>query len=136
MKILIPILATLCLSLWGNIAAGEDDQATLVADEVTVDGDESRNEDIQEYTFDSKLKLHQDWTVQNSFRYDLIANKVATAGLGLEYDAQCFNIDVSATRRFTESGTSPPQTTFQLTVALKGFSTGGASRPRNTSCRN
>jgi LPS-assembly protein len=39
MKILIPILATLCLSLWGNIAAGEDDQATLVADEVTVDGD-------------------------------------------------------------------------------------------------
>jgi LPS-assembly protein len=103
---------------------------------LNADSDESRNEDIQEYTFDSKLKLHQDWKVQNSFRYDLIANKVATAGLGLEYDAQCFNIDVSATRRFTESGTSPPQTTFQLTVALKGFSTGGASRPRNTSCRN
>ena len=39
MKILIPILATLFLTLWGNIAVGEEDQATLVADEVTVDGD-------------------------------------------------------------------------------------------------
>jgi LPS-assembly protein len=103
---------------------------------LNADSQESRNEDIQEYTFDSTLKLYQDWTIRNSFRYDLIANQVATAGLGMEYDAQCFNVDVSATRRFTENGTSPPQTTYQLKIELKGFKLNGKTSRINTSCRS
>lgn len=100
------------------------------------DAQEERSKSIREYSVSSQWQVRPDWTLRNNFRYDLMADKVATAGLGISYDAQCANVDFSVSRRFTETGTSPPQTTFGLTIALKGFSTGGASRATNTSCRN
>jgi len=101
----------------------------LPADEV-----EQRTVDIAEWTFNQSYQMGDNWHLSNSLRYDLQAGSLATAGLGVKWDGQCSSVVFSADRRFTDLGTSPPQTTYGFFIALKGFSTGGASRAVMTSC--
>lgn len=72
--------------------------------------------------------MGENWQLSNSFRYDLLADSLATAGIGVKWDRQYSSVVFSADRRFTDLGTSPPQTNYGFSIALKGFSTGGASR--------
>jgi len=98
------------------------------------DSDEQRNDDIAEWTLNQSYKMGENWQLSNSLRYDLQADSMATAGIGVKWDGQCSSIVFSADRRFTDLGTSPPQTTYGFSIALKGFSTGGASHAIKTSC--
>ena len=98
------------------------------------DSDEHRNDDIAEWTLNQSYKMGENWQLSKSLRYDLQADSLATAGIGVKWDGQCSSIVFSADRRFTDLGTSPPQTTYGFSIALKGFSTGGASRAIKTSC--
>jgi len=102
--------------------------------QLEIDAQENRLQSVQEWTIASGYKMTADWTISNDFRFDLDAKRFATAGLGLSYDAQCANIDFSVSRRFTESGTSPPQTTFGLGLRLKGFGTGRSTTQSQPSC--
>ena len=98
------------------------------------DDDEQRNDDIAEWTLNQSYRVGENWQLSNSLRYDLQADSLATAGIGVKWDGQCSSVVFSADRRFTDLGTSPPQTTYGFSIALKGFSTGGASRAVKTSC--
>ena len=98
------------------------------------DDDEQRNDDIAEWTLNQSYRVGENWQLSNSLRYDLQADSLATAGIGVKWDGQCSSVVFSADRRFTDLGTSPPQTTYGFSIALKGFSTGGASRAIKTSC--
>ena len=98
------------------------------------DDDEQRNDDIAEWTLNQSYKVGENWQLSNSLRYDLQADSLATAGIGVKWDGQCSSVVFSADRRFTDLGTSPPQTTYGFSIALKGFSTGGVSRAIKTSC--
>jgi len=100
----------------------------------TADSDEQRNDDIAEWTLNQSYKVGENWQLSNSLRYDLQADSLARAGIGVKWDGQCSSVVFSADRRFTDLGTSPPQTTYGFSIALKGFSTGGASRAIKTSC--
>ena len=95
---------------------------------------EQRTDDIAEWTLDQSYQVGEHWRLSNSLRYDLQADSLATAGIGVKWDGQCSSIVFSADRRFTDLGASPPQTTYGFSIALKGFSTGGASRAVKTSC--
>ena len=88
------------------------------------DDDEQRNDDIAEWTLNQSYKVGENWQLSNSLRYDLQADSLATAGIGVKWDGQCSSVVFSADRRFTDLGTSPPQTTYGFSIALKGFSTG------------
>lgn len=98
------------------------------------DSEAQRNNDIAEWTLNQSYKMGENWQLSNSLRYDLQADSLATAGIGVKWDGQCSSVVFSADRRFTDLGTSPPQTTYGFSIALKGFSTGGASRAIKTSC--
>ena len=98
------------------------------------DSEAQRNNDIAEWTLNQSYKVGENWQLSNSLRYDLQADSLATAGIGVKWDGQCSSVVFSADRRFTDLGTSPPQTTYGFSIALKGFSTGGASRAIKTSC--
>ena len=98
------------------------------------DGEEQRNDDIAEWTLRQSVKVGENWQLSNSLSYDLMADSLATAGIGVKWDGQYSSVVFSADRRFTDLGTSPPQTTYGFSIALKGFSTGGASRAIKTSC--
>ena len=95
---------------------------------------EDRDADIAEWTINQTYAAGQNWQLSNSLRYDLVADSLATAGIGIKWDGQCSSVVFSADRRFTDLGGSPPQTTYGFSIALKGFSTGGASRAVQTSC--
>lgn len=98
------------------------------------DSDEQRNDDIAEWTLNQSYKVGENWQLSHSLRYDLQADSLAMAGIGVKWDGQCSSVVFSADRRFIDLGTSPPQTTYGFSIALKGFSTGGASRAIKTSC--
>ena len=98
------------------------------------DSEAQSNNDIAEWTLNQSYKVGENWQLSNSLRYDLQADSLATAGIGVKWDGQCSSVVFSADRRFTDLGTSPPQTTYGFSIALKGFSTGGASRAIKTSC--
>ena len=98
------------------------------------DHGEQRDNDIAEWTLNQSYQMGDNWRFSNSLRYDLQADSLATAGIGVKWDGQCSSVVFSADRRFTDLGASPPQTTYGFSIALKGFSTGGASRAVKTSC--
>lgn len=98
------------------------------------DSEAQSNNDIAEWTLNQSYKVGENWQLSNSLRYDLQADSLATAGIGVKWDGQCSSVVFSADRRFTDLGTSPPQTTYGFSIALKGFSRGGASRAIKTSC--
>ena len=114
-----------------SVASAQDqaDPVRMIADriEIASDGDLIASGDIEIFHRSENLTA-------NEMRYDLQADSLATAGIGIKWDGQCSSVVFSADRRFTDLGTSPPQTTYGFSIALKGFSTGGASRAVKTSC--
>lgn len=95
--------------------------------EIASDGDLIASGDIEIYHGSENL-------IADEMRHDLRADSLATAWISIKWDGQCSSVVFSADRRFTDLGTSPPQTTYGFSIALKGFSTGGASRAVKTSC--
>lgn len=99
------------------------------------DAYEERVDNIAEWKLSSNYALNENWTLSNSLLYDLVSDKTAQAGLGLKYQNECVDIDFSVSRRFTATGTSKPSTTYEMTVDLLGFSTGGRSGVVTRSCK-
>ncbi|KNG92359.1 LPS-assembly protein LptD [Pseudaestuariivita atlantica] len=96
---------------------------------------ENRASAISEWSLDGAYRVTRYWTVSTDFRYDLVSDQFARAEVGLGYQNECVEVDFSAQRRFTSSSNATPSTSFGLTVALKGFSTGGSARDYRRSCK-
>jgi len=94
-----------------------------------------REDDISEWTGNASYKLTNNWTSTASWRYDSEIGRTQNAGLGLNYQNECVEMGVSASRRFTSSASVDPVTKFGFTLALKGFSTGGAAGNYAHSCK-
>ena len=56
------------------------------------DDDEQRNDDIAEWTLNQSYKAGENWQLSNSLRYDLQADSLATAGIGVKWDGQCSSV--------------------------------------------
>lgn len=96
---------------------------------------ENRPEDRSEWVLDAAYRFRGNWTGTTDWRYDFVANDIASASLGLEYRNECMTVDLSLSRRFTSSTSVEPSTDFGLTVSLGGFgadSTGGQYTRRCT----
>jgi LPS-assembly protein len=101
---------------------------------VQADPQESRLTDTQELVFDGRYTLAGNWTGKATGRYDFVADRAASAGLGLEFRNECLSVDLSLSRRFTSSTNVRPTTDFGLQVDLLGFGGGGDAGPART-CR-
>ncbi|MCB1332531.1 MAG: LPS-assembly protein LptD [Roseivivax sp.] len=95
---------------------------------------EGRSSALSEWNFAGSYDISPDWTASASWRYDLTANQFAKAGLGLNYQNECVSVRFSASRRFASSTNVEPSTNYGLTIALKGFSTGGSAKEYRRSC--
>ncbi|MDJ0825956.1 MAG: LPS assembly protein LptD [Rhodobacter sp.] len=93
---------------------------------------EGRTEDVSEWNMDAAYRINRNWTGKFDWRYDVNAGSAAQAGVGLEYNNECLNIDLSLSRRFTSSTTVAPTTDVGLRVSLNGFGQDG--RPYARSC--
>ncbi|MGR3485204.1 MAG: LPS-assembly protein LptD [Paracoccaceae bacterium] len=87
---------------------------------------ENRTDSVNEITADGRLRLSDRWEVSAASRYDLTADRPVRAAVGVVWRNECVEVDLSASRRFTASGSVQASTSYGLGVSLRGFSTSQA----------
>jgi LPS-assembly protein len=95
---------------------------------------ENRPETLSEWGFNGSYRVARHWTGAAEWRYDIAADRSAEAGLGIAYRNECVEVRLSASRSFASSDNLEPSTDFGLTIALKGFSTGGSAKEYRRTC--
>lgn len=90
------------------------------------DGTEIRPVNTNELYVDGRHVLGGSWTGRVSGRYDLEADRMNRANMGLEFRNECLRVDLSLSRRFTTSTSVKPSTNVGLSVDLLGF--GGSAK--------
>ncbi|ETX14663.1 organic solvent tolerance protein [Roseivivax halodurans JCM 10272] len=101
---------------------------------VRADAAEDRGGQTSEWSLDGAYDIDDTWSTAAFGRYDLSGNRFARAGLGVVYENECVSANFTVERRFASSTTLEPSTDFGLTVALKGFSTGGSAKEYRRTC--
>lgn len=99
------------------------------------DADEDRTDAAAEWTIDGEWRPSDRWALRAGGRYDLVAEAPARASAGIVWRNECVEVDLSATRRYTESSSQGPSTDFGVAVNLLGFRA-GAPGARAGTCRN
>ena len=99
------------------------------------DAGEQRDDPLAELAIDGEYSLASGWDAGVNFRYDFFDNEATRAGLTLGYTNECLDMEFSVSRRYTDSSTVEPSTSFGLTVSLAGFGAGREGRSVSRSCR-
>lgn len=85
------------------------------------DEDEGRDEDTNELTATIGWQIVDGWWANAETRYDFVADKAQKATLDLAYHNECLTLEMGLSRRFTDSYSVRPETSFDLSVRLGGF---------------
>lgn len=101
---------------------------------LTTDLAEDRPKAQSEWTLDGSYRINRHWSTSVEARYDLADRRLDRTGLGLQYQNECVLVDISASRKFASATNLEPSTDFDLSVALKGFSTGGSAKEYRRTC--
>ncbi|MGH1413245.1 MAG: LPS-assembly protein LptD [Pelagimonas sp.] len=101
---------------------------------LVADSEEYRDTAQSEWTFDTTVRMSTHWNSSYEARYDLADQRLDRLGLGLQYRNECVQVDLKATRKYASATNLEPSTDFDLTVALKGFSTGGSAKEYRRTC--
>lgn len=94
---------------------------------------ENRPADTSELTLDGTWRFDANWSGRVAGRYDFVADRATSAGLGLEFKNECLKVDLSLSRRFTSSTSVKPTTDFGLGIDLLGI--GGGVPGTARACR-
>ena len=113
---------------WGSISATH---IWLVEDAA-----EDRDDPLSEIDIVTNINLSEHWTGQVDWQYDLAAERIVSAGLGAEYQNECIDIHLSASRRFTSSATVDPSTDYDFRIGLRGFGAGRSGADVIRNCGN
>lgn len=97
------------------------------------DPDAPTTDDTAELAFDGRIKLSRHWEGELDWRYDVVADRPTSAGLGLNFRNECLAVAFDISQRYTDSSSVDPTTTASLSVSLGGIG-GGATGPV-TQCR-
>lgn len=98
------------------------------------DAEEGRDDAQSEWTLAGRYDIDRHWQASATTRYDLSDQRLDRFGLGLRYQNECVDVAFSASRRYAESANVAPSTDYDLTVALKGFGTGGSGKEFRRTC--
>lgn len=79
--------------------------------------------DISEIILDASRVVNRHWTLSIDGRYDGSADRTTKAGLGAIYRNECVTVDISVSRRFSnsENTNAPASTDLNIGVELGGF---------------
>ena len=113
------------------------DRMSLEGSYVWLDGEpqENRFRDTHELIVDGDLRLSRHWLGSFEAQYDFNQDRAAEAGLGLTYRTECIEIELTLSRRFTETETIDPATNFGFEVSLAGFGRGRYDDSYRKICR-
>ncbi|MDB6176573.1 LPS assembly protein LptD [Paracoccus sp. Z330] len=85
------------------------------------DEDEGRDEDTNELTAMIGWQIADGWWANAETRYDFVADEAQKATLDVAYRNECLTLEMGLSRRFTDSYSVRPETSFDLSVRLGGF---------------
>lgn len=97
------------------------------------DPDAPTEDDTAELAFDGAVQFGRHWEGELDWRYDLVADRPTSAGLGLNFRNECLSVAFDISQRYTDSTSVDPTTTASLSVSLGGI--GGGSTGPATQCR-
>ncbi|PRY80461.1 LPS-assembly protein [Yoonia maritima] len=100
------------------------------------DATEDRTDTVSEWTLDAGFIVNDAWSIDLDGRYNVADDRPVRAGIGVGWQNECVNINVSASRRYTSSTTVEPTTTYGLSGSLTGFSAGRSTAGLAAGCRN
>lgn len=89
---------------------------------------ENRDRRISEWSVDAAYDFNRNWRGRVNWRYDLVEQQAARAGLVIGYRNECLGVDFSASRRFTSSSNVTPITDFDIRVSVTGFGTNASGQ--------
>ncbi|WP_411975173.1 LPS-assembly protein LptD [Sulfitobacter faviae] len=98
------------------------------------DAAEDRNEDVSEITFDGSYSINSQWQASAEWRFDLADERAATAGLGLSYNNECVQVDLSVNRSYSSSTSVEPSTDIGFNIGLRGFAANTGTERYVRSC--
>jgi LPS-assembly protein len=81
------------------------------------------NNDREEIVLGGALAITNEWWALGNLRYDIEQEQTITDGLGLRYQDDCFNIDVTYQRSFIKDQDIEPDQRFLVNFALKYLGT-------------
>ncbi len=93
-----------------------------------------RDDTLSELGIDGRIGFNNQWSGSADTRYDFIANRVQSAGLGLTFENDCITMAFTVSRRFTETSGLDPQTDFGIQVSLGGQNGRGAKGSGGRKC--
>ncbi len=95
---------------------------------------ENVNEEISEIRLIGRYTVDQNWLTRASARYDLNESEPIRYGLGITYQNECVQVNMTVNRRFTSSSSIEPSTEFGFTVALTGYSVESGGKQYKRRC--
>ncbi len=99
------------------------------------DADEDRPGATSEILLNGNYAISRHWAATADYRFDIVDDRSATAGLGLTYNNECVSMDLAVERRYSSSTSVEPTTNFGFNVGLRGFAVSSGTEKYMRSCQ-
>ena len=102
--------------------------------ELTKDSNISENQSLSSVALEWNYNLNSNWRSDSKFQFDSNIGRLSKLELGLRYENECVNVDLSSSRSFSTSSTLIDKTDFTLSVELTGFSSSDRKNAKSHKC--
>ena len=102
--------------------------------ELTKDSNISQNQLLSSMALEWSYNLNSNWRSDSKFQFDSNIGRLSKLELGLRYENECVNVDLSSSRSFSTSSTLIDKTDFTLSVELTGFSSSDRKNAKSHKC--
>ena len=102
--------------------------------ELTKDSNILQNQSLSSVALEWSYNLNSNWRSDSKFQFDSNIGRLSKLELGLRYENECVNVDLSSSRSFSTSSTLIDKTDFTLSVELTGFSSSDRKNAKSHKC--
>lgn len=102
--------------------------------ELTKDSNSFQNQSLSSVALEWNYNLNSNWRSDSKFQFDSNIGRLSKLELGLRYENECVNVDLSSSRSFSTSSTLIDKTDFTLSVELTGFSSSDRKNAKSHKC--
>ena len=102
--------------------------------ELTKDSNSYQNKSLSSVGLEWNYNLTSNWQSDAKFQFDSNIGRLSKLELGLNYENECVNVDLSTSRSFSISSTLLDKTDFTLSVELTGFSSSDRKNAKSHKC--
>ena len=102
--------------------------------ELTKDADDLNNKSLSSVAVDWNYQLTSDWQSNSKIQIDTNIGRLSKLELGVKYENECVDVNLSTSRSFSTSSTLLDKTDFTLSVELTGYSSNTRKIPKLHNC--